>query len=82
MKNMISNIKRALFSVVLFALATTMGAQALRTGYFMDGNIYRHRLNPALSSTRGHVSSPLLGGIQITTMGNVGVGSFLYAPFG
>ena len=78
MKNMISNIKRALFSVVLFALATTMGAQALRTGYFMDGNIYRHRLNPALSSTRGHVSSPVLGGIQVTTMGNVGVGSFLY----
>lgn len=78
MKTMISNIKRALFSMVLFALATTVGAQALRTGYFMDGNIYRHRLNPALSSTRGHASLPVLGGIQVTTMGNVGVGNFLY----
>lgn len=78
MKNIKSNIKRTLFSVVLFALAAGVGAQALRTGYFMDGNIYRYRLNPALQSTRNHVAIPVLGGVQLNTMGNVGVGTFLY----
>lgn len=69
-------------AVALVAVATGVGAQALRTGYFMEGNIYRHRLNPALSSTRNHASLPLLGGIQVTTMGNVGLGNFLYdSPF-
>lgn len=64
--------------LVFVAVAFGASAQALRTGYFMDGNVYRYRLNPALQSTRNHVAIPVLGGIQVNTMGNVGVGSFLY----
>lgn len=71
-------MKRALVSTVLVAFAVAVSAQALRTGYFLEGNIYRHRLNPALQSVRGHFSLPVLGGIQIGTMGNFGVGNFLY----
>ncbi len=78
MKNIVSNIKRAFVAMVLVAFAVSTQAQALRTGYFLDGNIYRHRLNPALQSARGHYSLPILGGIQIGTMGNFGVGNFLY----
>ena len=64
--------------LVFVAVAFGASAQALRTGYFMDGNVYRYRLNPALQSTRNHVAIPVMGGIQVNTMGNVGVGSFLY----
>lgn len=78
MKNIFSNIKRTLLLFALVAVCTSAAAQALRTGYFMEGNIYRHRLNPALSSTRNHASLPLLGGVQVTSMGNVGLGDFMF----
>ena len=78
MKNIASNIKRVLFAVALLAVSAGAGAQALRTGYFMDGNLYGYRLNPALQAPRGHFSLPIIGGMQMNAMGNVGIGSFLY----
>ncbi len=78
MKNTALNMFRVLFVAALVLFAADVQAQALRTGYFMDGNIYRYRLNPALQSTRNHVAVPVLGGIQVSAMGNVGVGNFLY----
>ena len=78
MKNIFSNIKRVFLLLALAVVCAGAAAQALRTGYFMDGNIYRHRLNPALSSTRNHVSLPIFGGMQVTTMGNVGLGDFMF----
>lgn len=78
MKKIALNMFRALVVVALVLTAADANAQALRTGYFMDGNVYRHRLNPALQSNINHVSIPVLGGVQVSTMGNVGVGNFLY----
>ncbi len=78
MKKMISNIKRAFVLLALICTFISVSAQALRTGYFLEGNLYRYRLNPALNSVRGHVALPVLGGIQLNTMGNVGMGNFLY----
>ncbi|MBQ8542332.1 MAG: hypothetical protein IJ436_02535 [Bacteroidaceae bacterium] len=78
MKNIALNMFRVLFVAALVLFAADIQAQALRTGYFMDGNIYRYRLNPALQSTRNHVAVPVLGGVQVSAMGNVGVGNFLY----
>ena len=62
MKKMNFNIKRA-FAVVLM-LVTVFGAsaQALRTGYFLDGNLFRYRLNPALSGERGYFSDIIAHG--------------------
>lgn len=78
MKKMIFNIKRAFVLLALMFAFITVSAQALRTGYFLEGDLYRYRLNPALNSVRGHVAIPIYGGIQLNTMGNVGMGNFLY----
>ena len=78
MKKMILNIKRAFLFLALMFAFISVSAQALRTGYFLEGDLYRYRLNPALNSVRGHVAIPVLGGIQLNTMGNVGLGNFLY----
>ena len=78
MKRMNFNIKRA-FAVVLMLVAVLgASAQALRTGYFLDGNLFRYRLNPALSGERGYFSLPVLGGINVNSMGNFGLSNFLY----
>lgn len=78
MKNIISNIKRVLLTAVLVAFAAGASAQALRTGYFLDGSFYSYRLNPAIQPSRGHFALPILGGIDLNTAGNVGLGNFLY----
>lgn len=58
--------------------ATGASAQALNSGYFLDGYLFKHQLNPALKSDKSYFSIPVLGNINIGTKGNVGLGSFLY----
>ena len=78
MKIMNSGFRRIFAVALLLLLCAGVNAQVLRTGYFTEGNVTRYRLNPALMSTRGHVSIPVLGNINIDAMGNVGMGNFLY----
>ncbi|MBO5864429.1 MAG: hypothetical protein J6Q73_00050 [Bacteroidaceae bacterium] len=78
MKNICLNIKRVFVVVVLSVMVLDVSAQVLRTGYFLDGNLFRHRLNPALRGQRGYFSLPVLGGLNINAMGNVGLSNFLY----
>lgn len=71
-------LKRALSLIVMFCLVATASAQALRTGYFLKGNSFRYRINPAYMSERGHISVPMLGGVQATTMGNISFDDLFY----
>lgn len=67
-----------LVAVAMLFLFQIASAQSLRTGYFMDGNMFRYRINPAVMSERGHFSIPVLGGVGITTEGNIGFGDIFY----
>ena len=62
----------------LACAATGASAQALNSGYFLDGYLYKHQLNPALCGEKSYVSIPMLGNINFGSKGNVGLGSFLY----
>lgn len=72
------NVKRVIAVVAMLVMVLGASAQALRTGYFLDGNLFRYRLNPALSGERGYFSLPVLGGININSTGNFGLSNFLY----
>ena len=78
MKTVEIGVKRLLVATLLMLMCVGVNAQALRTGYFTDGYLMRYRLNPALMSTRGHFSIPVVGNFNMETMGNVGMGNFLY----
>ena len=78
MKNIIPTMQKIVLVAALVLGFTTAGAQVLRTGYFTEGNVLRYRLNPALQSTRGHFSLPVLGNFNLETRGNVGMGNFLF----
>ena len=73
------------FAVValIFSISFTAAAQSLRTGYFLKGNPYSHRLNPALMNDRHYISFPMLGSINLNTAGKFGISKFIYdAPNG
>ena len=70
-------------AILLLAAFTVQAQQTLRTGYFLKGNSYRHRINPAMTCEQNYISLPLLGNTNINTNGNVGLAHFIYdAPNG
>ena len=83
MKN-IYFVKRFGAVAVLLLMAVGVFAQsALRTGYFLQGNPYRYRLNAALMNDQNYIALPVLGNIGINAAGNVGLANFVYdAPNG
>ena len=68
-------------SIVLTALlicfASGLSAQDLETGYFLGGNPYAFRLNPAFQSER-NIFSIALGQTGLGTWSNLGFSTLLY----
>ncbi len=52
--------------------------EALRSGYFLDGYLYRHQMNPAYYGERNYISFPVLGNLNVGSQSTVGVSNFLY----
>lgn len=74
-------MKRAYFllpALVLFALvAPSARSQELETGYFLGGNPYAFRMNPAFQSER-NIFSIALGGTGLEAWSNLGISSLFY----
>ena len=67
-----------LATLVLFAIASpTVRSQELETGYFLGGNPYAFRMNPAFQSERNIVST-VLGQSGAQTWSNLGVSTWFY----
>ena len=68
------------FTIAIFLLSVCLGAFAqsnFRAGYFMDGYLYNHTMNPAFYANKGYVSVGV-GNISLNTQSNLGVSTFLY----
>lgn len=72
-----SIIKQSFAFLALFA-AFNAGAQNTRSGYFVDDYTYRFQLNPAFGNSRGFVSMPALGNVNIGLNGNLHLDNILY----
>ena len=70
--------KQTLLILVLLALVPAgVRAQDLESGYFLGGNPYAFRLNPAFQGERNMIAL-VLGGTGATTWSNLGASTFLY----
>ena len=69
-----------LFIVLSIFILTTFCtmAQSPQTGYFTDGYLYRHTMNPAIANTNNYVSLPVLGNNNISFRGNLALSDVLY----
>ncbi len=56
----------------LAATAINVGAQELRSAYFIDSYLYRHDLNPAFDNENDYFSAPFIGNFNASMMGNFG----------
>ena len=76
------NIAKYMMGAAMMCAATGVSAQALNSGYFLDGYLFKHQLNPALESDKSYFSIPVLGNMNFGTMGNVGLANFIYPTAG
>lgn len=78
---MVEAMKHASFSFLLATLLlcfqSSLSAQELETGYFLGGNPYAFRLNPAFQSERS-IFSLALGQTGLGAWSNLGVSTLLY----
>lgn len=72
--------KSLLVAGVAAALAVNASAQQnTYSGYFIDGNLYRHQLNPAFGNdSLSYVAFPGLGNLNVGMHGNLHVDDVLY----
>ena len=71
---------KRLFCIALIALSFCASASAqhnFRTGYFLDGYSYKHKLNPAFASDRGYFAIPVAGHISAGLETNMSLSTFL-----
>ncbi len=63
----------------VFAVAPSVSAQNLQTGYFDDNYMYRFQSNPAFANEgKGFVAMPGLGNMNVGTNGTLGVNHIFY----
>lgn len=75
---MLYNIKKTLTVILVLAAAISVFAQDTRSGYFVDDFTFRFQMNPAMGNSRGFVTMPGLGNLNLGLSANIGVKSFLY----
>lgn len=74
-------MKKIFYSIatVLLLFPSLVSAQSnLRSGYFLDGYIYKYKMNPAMAPERGFFAFPALGNLGIGLETNLGLSTFLY----
>lgn len=69
---------RYVLAAATFGLASTAIAQNLQSGYFTEGYLYRHDLNPAIGNEKNYVSMPGLGNVNVGMTGNLRTDAILY----
>lgn len=69
---------KTVLSILVVSLAMGVSAQALRSAYFLEGYVFRHQMNPAFMGERNYFSIPVLGNMNVSLQGNVGLSDFIY----
>lgn len=72
-------MKKFFAVMLLFASSLTLGAQNLRSGYFLDGYTYRHKLNPAFGCERGYFAIPVAGYTSLGVESNLSLSNILFS---
>lgn len=64
--------------IVVFTVGTVGAQQVAKIGYFMDHSTHKHLMNPALVPSRGYISIPALGSVDLDLRSNLSLPQFLY----
>lgn len=63
---------------IMLTGATLSQAQTQHSAYFLEGNSFRHELNPSFMGEYNYISIPVLGNLNVNTRGNIGLKDIIY----
>ena len=69
---------KSVIVVAVLGITSTATGQNLNTGYFNEGYIYRHELNPVYDNEQNYVAMPALGNMNLGINSNLKLSSLLY----
>lgn len=75
-------MKRIFVLISALLLCAGASAQSMRSGYFLDYNMYGYRINPAQVNDKSFAGGLLLSNNCLLNSGNVGMGNFLFPKNG
>ena len=78
MKNRHNLRSFGILAVLLLITVVSTAQESLRTGYFLNGNLNRHKINPAMMNDQNYISLPILGGVSVNAAGDVGIDNFIF----
>ena len=69
---------KSLVAAILVGCTLGASAQALHSGYFLEGMVQRHELNPAFGGEANFVAIPGLSGFNLGVSTNFGLSDFVF----
>ncbi len=72
------SMKRFIYIAVALCMAGTAAAQDLKSGFYNDGYLYRHDMNPALGNEKNYIAFPALGNLNVNLNSNLKVNNIFY----
>ena len=75
-------MKKLYTTLAVLLVAAGAFAQNFRTGYFLDGYMYKYQLNPAFQGERGFIAFPMFGGTGLGLETNLSASTFFYPSAG
>lgn len=76
--NKIHSIIAAVIALTSLLTAIHASAQYTASGYYADGYLYRHEMNPAIGNDQNYVAMPGISNVIIGTRGDLGLGKVLF----
>ncbi|MBQ0046906.1 MAG: hypothetical protein KBT33_05245 [Prevotellaceae bacterium] len=73
-----THIKHILAAAFVSMASTAAIAQNLNTGYFNEGYLYRHDVNPAFGNDQGYIAMPGIGNLDLNIASNLPIDKVLY----
>lgn len=71
-------INKFIIALGMTAAAASVSAQNTATGYFLDDYMYRFQMNPAIGNSKGFISMPAIGNLNVGFNGDLHLKSLLY----
>lgn len=66
-----SSVRTLLLGIVCLSANAGIYAQNTQSGYFVDGYLYRHEMNPAIANEQSYVALPAVGNLNVAMRGNI-----------
>ncbi|MDE6339147.1 MAG: hypothetical protein K2K97_05100, partial [Muribaculaceae bacterium] len=76
--SIMKSIKKILIISSLTLASGAVSAQTSYSGYFLDEYTYRYEMNPAFGNSKGFVSFPALGNVNVAMRGSLHITDIIY----